>query len=745
MDIWAWVHDHVEALREEDGELAQQVDALSTWTCDGEHGRVDAALPAIVARLRRLDRPWLEVFARHWGLQSRVLHRQDARRDVLREAVDLVERAHRPDARECPQSVCTTQDLCAAYGVLDGAGYAEARIQAAEEALARIDARWPCYACIHGELASALLDQGRPAEALARADAAEQAMREAGHDGHLALSRTQAFLDLGRYEEALELARTYDNQLQGASGLLAKSVRTANALLHLGRVDEAREVLPDRATLGDEVEEYAEWLDVVLRLVRDHGQPMDDALVRDVNQMLRRLSLHCTHRDTLDAAVAWAGHAVAEGSWAYANAWCGLAEQHLPHLVAPLGADETVATVRAAIEAARPAPLGSDVDAAIAAFHEAIEQEAVSFAALDVTARALPEAEAIVGVTADRWIALGWPEQAHALVAAAMAAHPSPGLVRLRLRTLYDMGDIPTLTALLDEWIDAPDPGVQVTVRWFRSLVAEREGRHEEAAAEMGWIVAHQPDHASDQVPRRQAAMLQKAGDLEGALAVLDALVADDDSTDVHWFRMEIATALERWATVRDSAAAVGVELDGEGMIDDPAGAVQLDIPPHPVWATRIGPCHARVDTITGPGAAELHRSVWAFDPFSGSGDDVKRFQVNRCLAPSTYTAVALDGVRLPDDALAPIRRVAREARGAAYLASGDGYRIVDPDSGAPVPAGWVKVALPTDSAAWPQLRDVFVELASQHRPLVWPELADLLGDTAEAEAHRRLAIDWGM
>lgn len=744
MDIWAWVNDHLEELAKEDADLARQLDALSGWACDGQHGRVDAALPAITARLRALNKPWLEVFARHWGLQSRILHRQDARHDALREAVDLAERAHRDDALDCPQSICVTQDLCAAYGVVDGRGHAEARIAAANEALARITPAWPCYRCIQGELVSALLDQRRPELALERIAAAEQAIRTAGGDDDLGLARSRALIQVGRLEEALDVARTYANDGQGASGVLAKSLRIANVLVRLGRLEEGLERLPTRADIGDEVEDYAEWIEVNALLVRDHQHTFDPERVADLNAMVRRLSLHCAHRDTVESASRLADVAIDDGAWAYADAWCTLAETHLPELVAPYGEDVRLHELRARIDAKRPQPYGTDADAALLVFRHAAATGEVSFGSLVATSRAVPAAGQIVEVTAERWLALGWPEQAHGLVERALEASSHPPLIRLRLRTLYDLGDLDELRERFVAWAEHPHPMVRLHVRWFRSLLAEREGRFTDAAADAAWIWTHLRDSASPAVLRRHAAMLQLAGELEAAADVLDELVAlPDASREDHWFRMEIATLLERWSTVRASSAELGIELEGEGFIDDPAGSLKLDTPQGTVWASRIGPCHARVDSITGPGRDELHHSVWAFDPFSGDGAEPTTYTVHRCLRAGDFVSVTLDGVELSEAGMERIVDVVRAAKGAAYRASGDGYRLVNGDR--TVEAAWIKVALPADTDAFPSLAAVFDDLAKTHDPLVWPELLDVLAQPEEADRHRRIALAWGM
>src|SRR5258705_11715728 len=116
MDIWEWFHKSMSSLRGSgQARLAELADDLSSACCDGHHDRVENIVPEALALARAAKQPWLELYLRHWLLQSRVLHRHDVSRDTLAQAVSLVEFASRAEARDCPQSVCAVQDLASAY------------------------------------------------------------------------------------------------------------------------------------------------------------------------------------------------------------------------------------------------------------------------------------------------------------------------------------------------------------------------------------------------------------------------------------------------------------------------------------------------------------------------------------------------------------------------------------------------------------------------------------------------------
>ncbi|MCB9671601.1 MAG: hypothetical protein H6736_14920 [Alphaproteobacteria bacterium] len=739
MDIWSWVGEHLEPLWEQDPALAEQIDELSTWTCDGEHARVDAALPAIVARVQKLGLPWLEVFVRHWGLQSRILHRQDARDDALREAVDLVERAHRPDAIGCPQAVCATQDLCAAYGVLDGPGYADERIRAAEEALERIHPGWPCFRCIQGEVASALLDAGRPEEVLTLATRAEREMREHGNDDDLGLSVSWALLDLGRFEEALEVARTYDNRAQGEMGRLSKSLRVAHALVRMGRFDDAMEELPAFSAFADEVEDFPELLLVWMHLVRA-GELGFDEVDRNVATTLQTLSRHCTHRQTVDRALDWAGLYAEHDRWALASVCLELADVHIPQLARPLGADARRAEVGAAVDARRPAVLGDTAEAV----QEALgDEDGVAFDEAYATSLAHPGLLELVRPTAERWIGLGWPDVATRLLDRALASSPDdPELLASVLSARLQADDLVGLERALEAASGVPS--ARPHVRWFRSRLHLKRGELPAAESELDALWREDRDEVTTAVARSLASVRQRLGRVEEALDAL-ADLGEGATDDDHWFRMELATQLARWDVVREAASAVDIHLPGEGMIDLQGEPLLLRFADHPdLWARRIGPCHARVMTISAP-SPERYGSVWAFDPFSAEGDDPRAYAANSMLEGATAVGFAVDGARLEPEAMARLEAFAEAHGGAVYTASGPQYVLFHPDEGDRIEAGFVKVAVPDDPGVLGRLHALLGELARGASPLVWPELREAVGDAAGAAADRDTAERWGM
>ena len=148
MNIWQWVEQtENELIKSGNHCLVEFVNEIFIFCVNEEHAKVDALMPEALALTRQVNHSWLEIYFRHWHLQSRVLNRHEGK-SALHEAVSLVEFAHREEAKDCPQTVCVIQDLSACYEKIDGPGFAEERKQVVKETLARINPSWPCFSCL---------------------------------------------------------------------------------------------------------------------------------------------------------------------------------------------------------------------------------------------------------------------------------------------------------------------------------------------------------------------------------------------------------------------------------------------------------------------------------------------------------------------------------------------------------------------------------------------------------------------
>ncbi|MEM6929260.1 MAG: hypothetical protein AAF602_20135, partial [Myxococcota bacterium] len=468
MDIFEWLHPQLEVVADKDLALAEDVSHLSAWAVDGDQARVKGALPRIVAEARRHGWPWIEVYARHWGLQSSLV-RHYRIHEGLREAVELVERAHRADARDCPQSICATQDLCIAYRLVDGIGYAAERERASLETLARIGPEWPCWRCIGEELITALIDSGRVAEALAWVDD----NFELRHRRESGWGYTRLLVEAGRLDEATAHVSQIAWANQGEIGTVGKPVTEAWVDARAGRLAEAAEKLPPFGRLLAESCDFHEFYVETLAAVIQGGQleqTMEHTQI--VSRIARTLEARGARGPAVNVALMWARHSLAEPAPSLS-----LAQRFLAHAesgIEGLRSDverERAAAIRAELDRSRIA-LPAGLDAVQAWVQARQEAGTFTFDDADAVARAFPGWSGLVQRVAEHWRVRGWPEESHGLLQAAIEASPDDlGLRIAWIEQLTQQGDWDTLEPLAQGLPDEGDTGMHRL--WYLGRVAE--------------------------------------------------------------------------------------------------------------------------------------------------------------------------------------------------------------------------------------------------------------------------------
>jgi predicted Zn-dependent protease/predicted amino acid-binding ACT domain protein len=285
MDIWAWVFRAREDLQSSGNErLAELMREIPTAVIENRNDEVDALVPEALGLARSLNLDWVEIFLRHWHLQAR-----GGGYEVVPEAVDLLEFSHRDEHRDCPQSVCTVQDLARAYQGADGPGYVQERLDVANETLARIDPTWPCFQCISIERATALIDIGRHQDAVTTVEDMRRRQTAAG-SGPTAESCVDAegLLRLGRAEEALQRLDEGERRDPDRETTFSRfrRLRRTRVLAALGRTDEAaKALLPFDVVLADPAFGWY-WADGVAALVDQGARENDWLLGAELEQVL---------------------------------------------------------------------------------------------------------------------------------------------------------------------------------------------------------------------------------------------------------------------------------------------------------------------------------------------------------------------------------------------------------------------------------------------------------------------------
>ncbi|MEQ1699951.1 MAG: hypothetical protein ABMA25_07570, partial [Ilumatobacteraceae bacterium] len=489
MNIWAWT-DRLRADLRAAGhtELAAKLWQLPPDVSAHRHDRVDAAYPELLAAARTLGNPWMEVFVRHWRLQSLNL-RRDATRQ-LAEAVEALEFSHREETRSCPQSVCTVQDVCLAYGNVDGPGYVEERLAVIGEILERIDPSWGCYRCISIEEADALRDGGRLAESAVavRRRHAEYAAAHGAHDAPTLAALASALQSAEEHEEALALARDVEGLLPDDDEIVSARLTQCAALIALGRHDEAAAVLPSSRAAG-EFDAWSRWGEAHLQLVeagrRENSVDAAVPLAVAAADYLERGSFNTA----FNQAETVLRLAVGRGARESALAALATMEGARAGLRTPGRVDDRLAAARRLVDGLAPAelPCAPDELAAHLEAQDVIEPEP----ALDLVAVALaarPADTALIILRARLLAALGRGGEADAGLWSLVQADPSSEeLANAFLQVRWnDNGALLRLAQL----VRGDQPRV---ADWAEANVAFRTQDHETVIVRCAAIVADDP------------------------------------------------------------------------------------------------------------------------------------------------------------------------------------------------------------------------------------------------------------
>jgi tetratricopeptide (TPR) repeat protein len=757
MDIWRWTRSTKRELRKRGhGRLATLVDDLPNLVCNDEHGRVEAVVPEAVALARAAHEPWVEVFVRHWALQSRVLHRYEAG-PHLAEAVALLEFANRDETRQCPQSVCVTQDLAACYACADGPRYVSERLAVAAETLARIDPTWPCFQCISDEHASALQDDERHEDALAFLQAQIDRAAQAGVSDipRFVTTRVESLLALGRVAEAWALMEDHEAEAAGGSSreVDVELVR-ARVLAALGRHDEAAQVLPAFEVVVETPSHYEDWIEAVVALVAAGRLPNDAELGVRLRRMLARAEGNGAQWLAARTAAFATRLAAARGAFAVARESLADVERlrrvlGRPERLPVEGLYEVAVEAGAAREPELPDTphevrerLSGDVEAGLEL--------------LAAARRRWPDDEGLAVLHARALVACALDDRAEAVlrehVERRAGAGTVPETVVVELgRTLLGQGRHEALQALVAGSMQGE--GLRTQGLWLLASSHVRTDDLDGAAQRLEQLLAFDPDAA---VPRRRLAGIeQQRGRHAEALAHLDQLVEGTEPGELDWDRMTAATIVGAWDRVHASARRLGLAIEGvedEGPIDVPMGLCQLrfveaDGTRNDYFAERRGPVCARVVQMAGPRRPEHFADLVAFDaaPLNprgqGEGEGEERddeedggdrwiplFPVVHVVSPGGFRCWSLDGVHPGEEAWAALEQ-ALEAWGAVIdVRSDERYEHVDPDDDDRTLPGIFAYACMPQGLDPAELHARLCELtAAWEHPLVWPELCEAL------------------
>lgn len=751
MNIWAWVEATQAELRKSGrGRLAELMDLVPHYMSDNLHEQLDAVMPEALALAREARNPWIELFLRHWNLQSRILQRVEVR-EFLPEAVSLIELASREDARDCPQSVCVTQDLANCYANLDGPGFAAERLEVARETLSRINADWPCFTCISSEYASAQIDAGDPGAALAFLERQQQALVAIGRAERkedMVGTTIDALIALGRLEEALALNDATGEFENTDSFTDQRRIDRVRILARLGRTEEAKGVLPPFDRVFRTPSQYEPYADARAMLAQAGVVPNDFSLHTELERMRARLASQGAARRALAISL-WLGElAIARGRAHTAAECVSRSRALLPALRSPHRAPEAVAALEQRVAALRerlgaPPPLASPaavLDTLSGELEADLEQ-------LERAHARWPRHPALAGALADLLVARGDPPGAVDVLRAATSAAPDdPRLVLQLMETLSAAGRHRELAAEAAALLArAREPAIVAEIRLVlaRDAMVRADAATARAELEAGLEVA--PDD-----PRARAFLARlerEAGRFGQALEHLEHLIARGAPAGPwDWERMLVGTLLERWDVVRASSARIGTPIPGEGPIELELELCRIQFESEDgapaYYAIRTGPVTARVVEIAHPAFIQHFADRVIFDPMprnpAGPEDDPNHVDCFGCVERTEsggYVSFVIDGCHPGEARVEGLRARLAALDCRLELRSDETYAIEDRETGAVHPAIYAFVAVPGGAPLEPVRAAIRDALAGAPGPVIWPQLAAALDDAEEIEA----------
>ena len=712
MDIWAWVSRLQEDLREAGyGRVADLVDRIPDDVNNQRIDRVAAALPEALAAARSLNNPWLEVFFRHWGLQGRMEALSEGE-VALQEAVSLLDLAHRQDVRDCPQSVCVTQDVAACYGNVDGPGWAAERLAVCEETLARIDPTWPCFDCLSRERAMALQDADRPSEAAVYLERQAAALSAAGEEvgPRFRWEQARAVWSSGRREEALGLYEELDalDHEQAVEDRPQRAVDRACLLAELGRLDEAHEVLPR----WDEVRpgQYDRWTAAALGIALGKRELDTWRLGAHFQAALDHMVRVGAHRKAVLIAERQARLALARGAAWTAERALAAARGRLPFLRAPLDAPARLERLAAEVaqaprEAALPVPAEALLDHLGQLEDRNPEEEARWLLA---ACRERPD-DADLALMADEALeACGLEGESSLHLWRFVEAHPAarPAAYRLLERLLRASDD-----AGLERLVALVEPTDSPAAHWCRARRAYRHERWAEAGEHAARLLALED---SGEARRLWAAAAVAGKDFATAVARYGELVDGSPELDRNlcFDLITAASADGEWDVVRKTAARMGMELEGaEGVVEEDWGpvlvSVEEDGEPLRYFARRTGPATARIVEPAPPARVQRHGDWLVFDATlleePPEDEEARKEFIGTYRAVHTLQAGdhqrswVVDGAAPDEESYRRFRDALRGKGWACWVASSDEYLVADPEDpdGEGLPGILVLVAAP--------------------------------------------------
>jgi len=756
MDIWKWVYSASDELREQGNEeLADSLFDVASMVVNEDHEKVDALLPGLIAQSKSVSNPWIELFLRHWHLQSLVLSRHQVK-DALNESLSLLDFAHQEETKDCPQSICVVQDLANCYAYIDGPGYADDRLLVAQEAMDKIDASWPCFTCIGGEFLNALHDKKEYSTMLLTLDTYKKQMlmhEEDYSNSELALIEARTFIELKDYQKALDILSGISNEGGGEHFENRCRLLQARALIFLHEFERAKSQMADFDVVFRTPSLALEWTQCVVALVEKQQLDNNWKLHNKILRLAKKLETQGCYRLAFDHYKFQAELAITRQQKITAencvnnmldltdkfNKDCGAIEI-INQLKSQLDKLENQQDIDFENADGQLQNLSEDLNQRIKQLNQVLEKQ--------------PNNETIFLEKIWALYELDQSKQALDDMQVFLDAYPES----IDVLREYSKGsiDVEFLNSIL---LKTQNQAARCNIYWFLSLEEENKLNFLRAFNYLDSLMSEYPQETFPYSRAFNIALKAGLYDKAGALS-LAAAQREPENSNYIWDRLLVSTLLRQWREVREFAQKLEMPVeDSDTEIDLDWGRIRLKVlnadGSHTIYsAIRTGPVTAKITRVGKLEDTFRVGQKCIFTPVAlnvldqedadgylhdSEGFYTRLYEVIDFMSESDCSLMVLDGIYPTEPEFETLLQALNELSIELDVRSDGRYQLSAGDE-EPKLGIYAYLYVPTDLTKDAVHKLLLNATAEFTYPIIWPALASAVNENDASEAMKKVA-----
>jgi len=780
--MWSWVHKVEYDLREQGNiQLADAIDNISSYTCADEHDKVDAIFPEALSLAKKENNPWIEIFIRHWHLQSQVLHRHNVK-GLVNEAIDLLEFSSREDTKDCPQSICVVQDLANTYAKKDGPAFVDERVAVSLETFEKITPAWPCYDCIGSEYISALIDSGNLEKALEEISNRRREIIKANAKDvstPFIFDEVRVLMLQEKYQQAEQAMRAAENPYAGQSFIREKASLIALTLAYQGKFEQAKEyVLPIEEVMKAH-SHYVYWceykyLESINELVEDFQESN-----YHFNVILRNLITNGVQRDTLKVLAWQIEMAIRFDNLFSAEQALIRAKKIISELRKDLGATEQFLDLERQYLTSKELS-ASNLNITEQDLVDEIESipSGIPISRLKSASEKFPENQKIQLSLFDSLVSNEYPELALELSNKHLKDNlDNPGWLNRHGHLLIDKQHFDEFDqSFIDGRFNDFSEDSRLIYFWLSSRRFLQDDPYQSLTL-VQQLLDIKPD--SHNALQRAAYLCDKLEKYQLAQNYWDRLIGmDEENQYFHWDKLVSATLDENWKSVRESCEVLSIELEvsqednqeenielnlDSKRVEQYMGDIRVQIPDSNgnlvnILAKRIGPVEAIISGIRSIEKEQFVGSRIVFSAYPLNQLDQEDEEGYRCDSEGYYTYLYphfkttekgeqfifdFDGVRPSKNKWDELLTKLHSLDIALSVRSSDEYTISRVSSNEELEGIYSYIACPKHIDL-NQLNSLLLNWSNElEHPFIWPMLLEKIADTKTLEKQVEIEQDY--